>query len=79
MNIVEFYKELERHDWYYCWSDDSGVYRRGEADWNRLEGIAKAGGTSYVRLMTDFSKHMCSGPAWGTVKLPKPECPELTA
>lgn len=26
MTLKEFFQELETHDWYYAWSDDSRVY-----------------------------------------------------
>lgn len=36
MTLVEFYERLERHDWYYDFSDDGGVWRAGSAERTRL-------------------------------------------
>lgn len=32
---------LSKHDWFYSYSDDFGVYRRGERSWKRLLSAAK--------------------------------------
>lgn len=37
----EFYQELENHDWFFRYSDDGNVYRRGEANWERIQDLAK--------------------------------------
>lgn len=75
MNLQEFYKTLEQHDWFYPWADDSSVYWRGEQSWQALEATAKAHGPAYAWLMAEFARHMCSGQAWNTPKHPKPEMP----
>jgi hypothetical protein len=33
--------ELKCHDWYYCMSDDGGVYRAGAAHWNKVAEMLK--------------------------------------
>lgn len=35
-SMIEYKKLLASHDWYYMYSDDHSVYRRGEAAQNRL-------------------------------------------
>lgn len=32
---------LERHDWYYSYSDDGSVWRAGEEQWNKILGMVK--------------------------------------
>lgn len=41
MTRSEFMKALANHDWYYMFSDDPGVYRRGAASYNQLRSAAK--------------------------------------
>lgn len=33
--------ELKCHDWYYCMSDDGGVYRAGAAHWDKIAQMLK--------------------------------------
>jgi hypothetical protein len=75
MNLNEFYKALEQHDWFYPWTDDSSVYWRGEQAWQVLETTAKENGQAYAWLLAEYARHMCSGEAWNTPKHPKPEVP----
>lgn len=74
MSPAEFYRELERHDWFHAMSDDHRVWASGDTDWRRLESIAKQveGGEE---LMREYSKHVFSGESFGTPKHPKPEMP----
>jgi len=39
--LAEFYDALERHDWWYCMSDDHSVYNRGAVAEGKLKVIAK--------------------------------------
>jgi hypothetical protein len=41
MTRLEFMKALANHDWYYMFSDDPGVYRRGAASYDQLRSAAK--------------------------------------
>lgn len=74
MIIGELYKGLEQHDWFHARSDDPSVYDRGQRNWIRLFFAARKidGGE---RLFRDYSKHVFSGPAFGTPKHPKPPMP----
>lgn len=48
MKPIDFFKEkLEKHDWYYSFSDDITVYRRGKAAEDALEKEAKEGGPEF--------------------------------
>lgn len=42
MNIQEFWDKLVSHDWYYSFSDDYGVYKRGQANQDKLRNIASS-------------------------------------
>jgi hypothetical protein len=75
MTLQEFWDLCENHDWYFAMSDDHGVWRRGQANIDRLSAIAKASGQEYVDMLEGFSKHMFSGKPWNTEKTPKPERP----
>lgn len=74
MTVGEYYDQLERHDWYYEWSDDHGVWERGSADASRLKQISEES-PEHKALWDGFNKHKFSGESWGTEKQPKPERP----
>lgn len=71
MTLQEYYDELDRHDWYYAFSDDGRVYDAGECASNRLRHLSKEieGGEE---LLVAFTKYHFSGPAWKTPNQPKP-------
>lgn len=72
MTLKEFFQELETHDWYYAWSDDSRVYRSGSANEERLRKEALTDPVK-ARMIDDWSKHMFNGEAWSTVQPPRPK------
>lgn len=74
MTIAELYKALEAHDWFHAMSDDASVYHRGQSEWRRLQYAAA--GLGVPELFTEYSKHVFSGPSFGTPKHPKPEMPK---
>jgi hypothetical protein len=78
MTLAELYRELERHDWFFEMSDDPRVYSQGREHWDRMQRdmMTVEGGPELVRA---YTKHVFSGPAFGTPKAPKPAKPdELT-
>ena len=40
MELEEYKQQLRKHDWYYYYSDDHGVWSRGESEANRMRSIA---------------------------------------
>jgi hypothetical protein len=42
MLTAEFWDACEAHDWYYNFSDDHGVWRRGEDERKRLIALAES-------------------------------------
>ena len=75
VTLKEFYTILARHDWYYMYSDDPSYYRAGEASSKRLQAIAQ-NSQAHKDLLNAWSKHMFSGPSWGTERAPLPEIPK---
>jgi hypothetical protein len=49
--VDEFEAELERHDWFYDYSDDNNTYRAGKAAEKRLLQIAKEGGVDFQNVI----------------------------
>jgi hypothetical protein len=39
LTIIELYDLLEKHDWYYMYSDDGNVYRRGAEASHKLQAV----------------------------------------
>jgi hypothetical protein len=74
MTIAELYRALERHDWFYAQSDDPGVYRQGRSNSITLLTAAR-NLIDGEKLYEAYSKHVFSGPAFGTPKHPKPPMP----
>ena len=74
MTLQELYGRLERHDWWYEYSDSGHHYRRGSAS---AAGLKKAAQESpaHAELYSSYHEHVFSGPAWNTEKKPKPAMP----
>lgn len=60
MRPSEFFKACESHDWYYGYSDDASVYRRGKDNETRLCAIASRVGGIYARIWDDWDRHIRS-------------------
>lgn len=72
--LREFYDELEKHDWYYSYSDDHRVWKKGEAAWKAL--VAKGNQSeAHQELLDGFQAYHFGGEAFGTEPQPKPERP----
>lgn len=54
-NIREYFDELSNHDWYYDYSDDHSVWKRGSANRDRLMNTA-AKDSHYKKMYSEFSK-----------------------
>ena len=74
MNIQEYYDLLDRHDWYYDFSDDHGVWNAGRINADKLASLATS--QEKKQLLNDFHSHKFSGKPWGTEEKPKPERPK---
>ena len=69
--IAEFWKFCESHDWYYSFSDDNRVWRRGTEQRKWLETQA-AGNADLNAIYTAFHDYHFSGKSFGTAQTPKP-------
>jgi hypothetical protein len=74
MTLTEFYAELERHDWYYHFSDDHSVWCAGEAESAKMRSIAEQS-PAHKELYDQFCAHRFSGESFGKPKAPAPVKP----
>jgi hypothetical protein len=64
MNLVEYFKELQSHDWYYEYSDDHSVWTRGKNNSRRLQSAAQENEVM-LRMYKDYADYVFN-------KMPKP-------
>lgn len=74
-SLKEFYDLLERHDWFYSYSDDHSVWLAGTRRVDELRAIAAKGGQEYADLLKAYEDHMFTGKSWNTEQAPKPVRP----
>lgn len=79
-SLSEYYDLLERADWSYSMSDDHSVWKRGQAEFARLQSIAKEGGKEYLDLYDKMKAYFWSEPVYENGvyigrRLPKPPKP----
>lgn len=74
MKLCEYYKELEKHDWFYRMTDDHRVWQIGKKASARIVRLSK-GSPEHETMHLAYRKHVFSGPNWGTEKAPKPTKP----
>jgi len=74
MSLQEFFDELEKHDWYYEYSDDQRVWDKGNTNSKRLSGISEES-EEHKKLYKDYTNHMYSGETFEKEKIPKPDRP----
>ena len=53
-NISEYFRELQRHDWYYEYSDDHSVWKRGSDERTRLTQKKEYVGGVYHEMYSEF-------------------------
>ena len=86
-SLSDYYTMLERADWTYAMSDDHSVWRRGQAEFGRLQALY-AGKPEWKELYDKFKDHKWS--EWKTKPdgtcdyeagkvIPKPERPTTPA
>ena len=74
MSLQQYWDELEKHDWYYPYSDDNRTFNRGSLNEKRLKREAFKN-TDMIEMYEAFGKYHFSGPAYNTERAPKPERP----
>lgn len=72
--LIEFYEMLQRHDWFYEFSDDHSVWQRGETSKTKLISISTQT-PEHRTLYNGFVAHYYSGASWKTEKKPLPPKP----
>lgn len=75
VSLNDFYDMLEKHDWYYEFSDDHRAWKKGRLEYQKIKAIA-AISPEYRQLHEDWTKHMFTGGPWKNEQAPKPERPE---
>lgn len=73
--LQAFYDKLERHDWFYHYSDDSRTYNAGKDAEIKLKKYAMEKGPEFEQLVLNYQNHLFSGPMYNSEKQPKPERP----
>lgn len=74
MTLAKYYDLLDKHDWYYEYSDDNSVWRQGLSYSNMLIRISNEK-PEYKEMYLAFKAHHYSGKPWPTEQSPKPNKP----
>lgn len=76
LTIEEYFDMLGRHDWFYEYSDDHGVWQNGQATKVKLQSLAKTN-DQFAIMFADYNSYInaviSEGPYQETVPLPKLE------
>lgn len=72
MTIAEFFEAAKKLDWYYSYSDDARAYNAGQQNYEKLQKMANENPV-FEAILVAFSKHMFSGPTFGTERSPEPK------
>lgn len=56
--LKDYALRLSRHDWYYSFSDNCGVYRRGSDVERSLKEVAATKGGKYKELYDLYNNHV---------------------
>lgn len=76
VTVEEYYKLLQKHDWYFSFSDDHREYAKGSAERSALTVMARQS-PEHKKLLAGFELHHSSGPAWNTEQSPLPSLASL--
>lgn len=74
--LKEYDQLLAAHDWYFAFSDDHGVFMRGERQADRLVDISKIS-DDHAKLLHAWSKHHYTGKPWNTEPFTKEQLDEV--
>ncbi len=75
ITLLEYYNELEKHDWYFNYSDDHRVWSNGNSNLKRLQKLSMLS-EKHRDLYEAYEAHIFSGDAFGRIKQLKPEKPK---
>lgn len=71
MTNEEFFEACRCHDWFYDFSDDPRVYRRGYAARQKIRSATD--NAVKQKMYTAWYNYMFSGPAFKTERAPEPK------
>lgn len=71
-SLSEYFAKLREHDWYYDFSDDPHVWKRGNTERKHLEA-ASASSKLHEKMWDAFNAYYFNGEPWGTKKPPMPK------
>lgn len=74
MPLLDYYLLLEKHDWFFDYTEDPTVWRRGQAAHAHLQQIAKTS-PEHQALYQKYRDYVFSGASFDKERLPKPEKP----
>ena len=61
MNLAQYQKALEQHDWFYARSDDPVVYQAGVKKHSELTGLAMEKGGQFLQAWVHYKKRAHAG------------------
>ena len=74
MTVEEYFKELRSHDWFYEYSDDHSVWKRGLENLSKLNLLAKEN-DQFALMMSDYVRYInaiiMNGPQQEEVSIPE--------
>jgi len=70
--IETFFKRCANFDWFYSYSDDNNVWRRGEKNFKQLQEDSLQS-PLFSSIFTDWREYNFNGESWGTQRPAKPE------
>ena len=74
MTLQEFWDMLNRHDWYYQFSDDHRQWSDGSKNADQIKLLSDIS-TGHKKLYEGFCKHYFGGESFKKPDSPKPERP----
>lgn len=72
IGLKEFFDLCASHDWYYSYSDDQRVWRKGQVASGRLSKMAYTS-EEHEAIYDAWQTHMFSGVNFGRKETPKPQ------
>lgn len=74
MTVEEYFKELRSHDWFYEYSDDHSVWRKGLDNRSKLYSLAKENDV-FALMLNDYNHYInaviMNGPQQEEVSIPE--------
>lgn len=74
-SLQAYWDALNRHDWFYEFSDDQSVWDRGQREAGRLYGL-RTTSPEHEKMWTDWNAHINAGIKQTADPPAKPERPE---